>query len=339
MKIIKSLFSVLLIIIVFGCSNKKSIEIEIVSPVTLPDSLLSMYDIDSDNEHLYILDYDKFSLWKIKKNTFASKEIKLSKGRGPGEFYRIYQIAVNNNNIILYDVILRRVSFLDTTGKFLYSFNVPYGGGLAKMAVHKDTLYILCGDNDTKTLIHRYDLKGNKIDDIIEYFKVDSKLKHLTKDETKDIGQFFSPTGFCFQGDTIWLDNLYHYHIAAFYRGKKVSEIRGDDKFIRPPSISSKSRGESYSYALSAYGKTYLYYYKNMLIVDMAYLINSWNSKPRKFRYTKHIYSIPDLKLLAERTEIKESGQYKLPSIKDVLDGELYLERDNKLYRGDIVLR
>ena len=254
-----------LLLLLLSCYQRKR-EIEIaLTPVTLPDSILSIYDLDVKQDHIYLLDRDRFSLWVLSHRDGLIREINLWRGKGPGEFIMPVDLAVDGQRIFVLDDMLQRVTYMDTSGLFISSFQIGFRA--FKIYARNDSVYVLGVDPETKKSVHVFNLKGQKLASFIPVFAVLPQYRTYYQ----GIGlSLFSPADWFVKGDTIWVANRFLYEIKAYKKDREIITIRGDDKLIHKPDISTKVGKRTYVVAMQIYCYTRIAVVDTLLYVARA---------------------------------------------------------------------
>jgi len=326
---------------VVSCSKVKTIEISLQSEA-LPDSVWSIGSIAEGNGRRYLFDFDRQSIWIMKTNGTLIKEKKLIKGKGPGEVLRPTSLSLSNNKLFLLDSQLSRVSYFDTSGSFIGSLQIPFFVTQIRMAVKQDTVIILCGDAKSQKLVHYFDLNGNKIKDIISINELNypENILGLKNNKIKGIGQFFTPSDWSVQGDTIWLSNMYSYQIAKFVNGEKVFEILGNNNLLNPPELSSSESNGNQTCSIQINGQTSINFYDNYIIYNIISRITPITSKEIKYKHIMQIISKKNGKLLAQKSYVNTIGKGSTPpALHSVVNSKIYFSTYSKLFKGEIKLK
>ncbi len=325
-------FVLISLIFVMQCSNKAEI-VETFDPIVMPDSLWSISSIAKWEDGFIILDDARLSLWTFTSTWQVKKEMRLHRGKGPGEVMQPVGLAVVGDSIFLGDWRNNRVSCYDSEGRFSHSFQLPYIYPWLK--VRNDTLLILAADQASGKLLHCYSTRGALLDRRIPIKSLRSDLFHLLeKDGAKNVGSLFLPSHWCMAGDTIWLSSRFHYQLKAFVGGRCVMEILGDDSHMVPPQRREFKNGSAWMIQ----GLTMVDVCQDRLLVRLYYTRHN-KVTGKSFNSNRlEIYSIHDGSFLGSRSWIlgEDGVTEDRPGINCVLDGQLYYSRGGTLFRGKI---
>jgi len=322
----------IIFLLLIACQQQKKIDVHLI-PISLPDSLWSIYDLDSDDNHLYILDKDRFSFWILTKNGQEVKESSLSKGKGPGEFINPIDLAVSKDKIFVIDDMSRRVSYFDTSGSFIESFNInprPFG-----IFADNDSVYICGIDPSTNKSVHLFDLKGNNIESYIYPLSVPQEYKNFFTDAGINL---LTPANWLIKGDTIWIANRFFYEIKSFKKDTEIMTLRGNDELIRMPNISRKEIEESFAITMQYYCYIKMAIKDSLLYIAIDGIYSNYDVKPPDMRSYLQIYNIKTKKLIAERF-VRPKPDSEVPLFQGCYNNNFYYSTGYKLFRAEIFVK
>ena len=140
----------------FGNNYKIITEIKI-------EELYEITDVKGSNQFFFIAQRTSSNIIKLNSSGQLLKIIG-GKGKGPGEFDSIKEISIINNQLIVKDDNLRRITLLTYEGEYVHSFNIDVTGN---MNIGDNVIYInnpvTFIKSDYSNKISEYDLKGKKI--------------------------------------------------------------------------------------------------------------------------------------------------------------------------------
>lgn len=321
------------------CSKQQQIVYD-MSRIALPDSVWSISAVCVSGKRLFILDYDRLSIWVADTSSHSAYEMKLSKGQGPKEVLMPVSMSVCNDRIFLLDARLSRVSQFDAAGNFINCFTHPYPGQIIKMHVKPDTIMILYGDDKTGTLVHYFDYEGNHLGDDIPFDALDypEDILGLKGEDVKSIGMLFTPSDWAVQGDTIWIANRYSYQISAFHRGEKLYDIRDRGIFFLPPEHSTSGNEEVVTFGLQVNSQIFLSVYNSYLVVTVSHRLMAKNKNKVTYKIARYVYNRNDGTLLASVSAEGEERK-KVPSIREVRGKEAFFTSEGRLSKGRISIK
>lgn len=144
----KPLFTLILLIVLLGCSVEKAVEFDnfldkedqTVSERTItqlpePVAVLNFTDfeiyspgtLEQNSTHLFLIDYGTLSIARVSKADFSTPVVvAFSEGSGPGELQGMRSIAVSNDKIYLGDPRQLRIVVTDTAGNSIRDINTTF---------------------------------------------------------------------------------------------------------------------------------------------------------------------------------------------------------------------
>lgn len=161
---------------VISCSeNRPRVEVDILFTDSIgsdnPDSSDYLFgriiDLKTDAQNnLYILDGVSYSVKKFDSLLTIQKIFSLGRGRGPGEFIRPNQIAVDSiGRVFVSDLMLRKLVLFDTSGLVLKTIDLKMMP--AQIVPDKDSRFIFVVGylmSYKGPLVHRYNLVSGLLD-------------------------------------------------------------------------------------------------------------------------------------------------------------------------------
>ncbi len=125
-KLVLVLIILILILLLISCSSsstsvleaeyKEILELDVPRMFSNPGELMKI----SDNKLIYLSSEGNYFYFNIINLKTKEKSIlKISKGKGPNEMYMPMSIALKDNRIYVYDMMLKKISIYDTEGQYL----------------------------------------------------------------------------------------------------------------------------------------------------------------------------------------------------------------------------
>ena len=181
MKMIRIFFVVA--VIFSGCLEKKSkvqkqnqFHLKFVSQIEFED-ISSINRIISKEKHIYIADWNNNHIYKIDNddvivNSFGGV------GKGPGEFSKLTDIAIDKNSFIYAsDQNMNRVQVFDENGSFVKSLKTDY----SNVGIGLKGENLLVNSLSPEYAIYEYNQMGNLINQFVELDKGQDNFLDMLK--------------------------------------------------------------------------------------------------------------------------------------------------------------
>lgn len=288
----------ILLLSVWSCSTDKtdkktSYELRFIKEINNPE-IACITNIVGDESGFYVGDWANCQIYKFNYND-SLETIFGGKGKGPGEFIRLTDIALDKQgNIWAVDQNLMRIQKFAPDGKYLSSF-MTLGGTISSLGVREN------GNIITNVLGHKYSfIEYDKDGNVVSEFGEAPNDKDFVLHGLKNMSKIYvsGPRVYIIPYNSPSIFEMTNNHLKAIY----TSEIKNYRKisYTIDGNVAVIDRG---SIVFSA------------MVVDspFVYLVGGGGDKEKsKLGHYFYIYELPEWKLIdkiwPKRLEYSEEG-------------------------------